>query len=1101
MALSHSLVSQFAKVMSQEPKTEPAEVTVTGTARQYAGDIYVQLDGSDQLTPIASSTVGMKDGDRVTVQIKNHSASVTGNATDPAASSQTVGDMQTDINVINNKIGEFDTVVANMVTTDELEAQTARIDTLVADNVTIKEQLTATSASIDNLEAENATITEKLTAAEADITQLHADMLTVDVANATYATIENLEATNADIRNLEADYGDFKQLATDNFTAYDAKIDELETGKLDAAQADIKYANIDFANIGDAAIENFFSKSGIIGDLVVDDGHVTGTLVGVTIKGDLIEGGTVVADKLVILGDDGLYYKLNTNGETVTSEQTEYNSLNGSVITAKSVTAEKINVSDLVAFGATIGGFKITENSLYSGVKESIDNTTNGVYMGSDGQFSLGNENNYLKFFKDSDEQWKLEISADALKFSSGGSLQQTITEIQDNAKSALESSQTNAKDITSLANTVKENVSDLQGQIDGSISTWFYAAVPTLSNAPANGWTTDDIKNNHLGDLYYDTTTDYAYRFMLQNGVYSWDRIQDSDAVKALADAAAAQDAADSKRRVFVSQPTPPYDVGDLWVQGSSGDILRCATAKTAFQSYGSADWVLASKYTDDSSLEDYKKVVTNTYSTKSEVTQTQEKILQTVSSTYSTKTELGDAIAKEVTDRNSAIEQSADSITQTVSETYTTKDAMANYASKTEVTQTVNEILSEVETNYQSKDGMSSYATKTDITQSENSILSEVESTYQSKDDMASYASKSYVDQKDNSITATVSEISETASSALTKATTVEQTAEGLEVRLTQAEKDVDTAQSTANTANSTANSAQTTANSANTAAKNAQSTASTANSTANTALSTANSANTAASNAAKTATNYLGFSSSGLVVGTNSSGTGQSGLQGNVRLYNGGMEVRSGSTVLARYASNSVELGVNSSISRISMCGGNFGINVKDQTTILSNEKDTTPYITLGVQNFNVGEGRYEPRIDMNGGGATGYMSITSSGGLGFNGGDLGTWATDTGWRFVYSNNGEYVKYRRLGKIVVAQWNFSQESTTYWGLQGVVAADCRPSNSAYLPAALVTRDGYLLNNTAYGYINVSGDFGFQAGAAISGAHNVGIATWLIG
>ena len=133
----------------------------------------------------------------------------------------------------------------------------------------------------------------------------------------------------------------------------------------------------------------------MIGDLVVGDGTVTGTLVGVTIHGDLIEGGTIVADKLVIKGADGLYYKLNTDGETVSSEQTEYNSLNGKVIIAKSITAEKIAVDDLVAFEATLGGFKITESSIYSGVKETANNTTRGIYMDDRGQFSIGDANNF----------------------------------------------------------------------------------------------------------------------------------------------------------------------------------------------------------------------------------------------------------------------------------------------------------------------------------------------------------------------------------------------------------------------------------------------------------------------------------------------------------------------------------------------------------------------------------------------------------------------------------------------------------------------------------------------------------------------------------
>ena len=88
-------------------------------------------------------------------------------------------------------------------------------------------------------------------------------------------------------------------------------------------------------------------------------------MVGVTIRGDLIEGNTIKADKLVIKGEDGLYYKLNTNGSTITSEQTDYNSLNGTLIQAKSITADKVAVTDLVAFGADIAGNHIGNGAIY----------------------------------------------------------------------------------------------------------------------------------------------------------------------------------------------------------------------------------------------------------------------------------------------------------------------------------------------------------------------------------------------------------------------------------------------------------------------------------------------------------------------------------------------------------------------------------------------------------------------------------------------------------------------------------------------------------------------------------------------------------------
>lgn len=192
----------------------------------------------------------------------------------------------------------------------------------------------------------------------------------------------------------------------------------LYADKLDAKDAAIKYAQIDFANIGKAALEQFFVKSGLIEDVVVGDQKVTGTLVGVTILGDSIKGGTVIADKLVIKGEDGLYYKLNTDGNTVEKEQTDYNSLDGGVIRAKSITATKIAVDDLVAFGATIGGWHIADGGLFSGTKESVSNTSRGAYLGSDGQLNIGDSDNFVMFYVDNKGESHLAISAD--KFTLG---------------------------------------------------------------------------------------------------------------------------------------------------------------------------------------------------------------------------------------------------------------------------------------------------------------------------------------------------------------------------------------------------------------------------------------------------------------------------------------------------------------------------------------------------------------------------------------------------------------------------------------------------------------------------------------------------------
>lgn len=161
------------------------------------------------------------------------------------------------------------------------------------------------------------------------------------------------------------------------------------------------------------------------------------------------------------------------------------------------------------------------------------------------------------------------------------------------------------------------DTITDLQNQIDGAIETWFYDGVPTLSNAPANGWTTDKDKKTHLGDLYYDNKTGKAYRFAKDGSTYKWIIITDTELTKALEDSSQALKDAKSKRRIFGSQPVPPYDVNDMWVNATypndgstyKNEILKCSTAKAEGEKFDIADWKLASKYTDDTKAEEAKK------------------------------------------------------------------------------------------------------------------------------------------------------------------------------------------------------------------------------------------------------------------------------------------------------------------------------------------------------------------------------------------------------------------------------------------------------------------------------------------------------------
>lgn len=142
----------------------------------------------------------------------------------------------------------------------------------------------------------------------------------------------------------------------------------------------------------------------------------------------------------------------------------------------------------------------------------------------------------------------------------------------------------------------------DISDQIDGSYIIWFKNDVPTLDNSPANEWTTDDAKKIHLGDLYYNKANGTAFKWIRSSDIYGWEEITDENVLKVFASASKDNDAVDGKRRIFYTAPTTPYDKGDMWARANNdGFMLICQTARAITDSYNRSDWVVASKYTDD--------------------------------------------------------------------------------------------------------------------------------------------------------------------------------------------------------------------------------------------------------------------------------------------------------------------------------------------------------------------------------------------------------------------------------------------------------------------------------------------------------------------
>lgn len=149
----------------------------------------------------------------------------------------------------------------------------------------------------------------------------------------------------------------------------------------------------------------------------------------------------------------------------------------------------------------------------------------------------------------------------------------------------------------TEITEEFQGKIDAIQNQEDGSITTWFYDEAPDVNKLPASDWNTDEIKAMHVGDIYYNTWTGDCYEWTEKDGVYSWEQTLDNGLAEAMKAASTAKDVADGKRRVFVEQPTPPYDVGDLWTEGAGGDLKRCKISKKSGESFSKDDWELATR------------------------------------------------------------------------------------------------------------------------------------------------------------------------------------------------------------------------------------------------------------------------------------------------------------------------------------------------------------------------------------------------------------------------------------------------------------------------------------------------------------------------
>lgn len=235
-------------------------------------------------------------------------------------------------------------------------------------------------------------------------------------------------------------------------------------------------------------------------------------------------------------------------------------------------------------YGFTITGEMVARLLYVEGINADYINT---------GALKVKDKSGNIIFYADM-ETGTVKISGDNVTIG-GKSAPEAISDAVKESKNYADGK------VSDFAETVTKSVADLQNQIDGQIETFYYDYEPKLNNIPASDWTTEDDKKKHEGDLFYWKSKGYAYRFFKDGDTWKWQLVQDTDVTKALRTASFAQSTADSKCRVFLTQPTPPYDTGDMWNQGQNGDILTCVVARGEGASYVETDWQKLNKYTDD--------------------------------------------------------------------------------------------------------------------------------------------------------------------------------------------------------------------------------------------------------------------------------------------------------------------------------------------------------------------------------------------------------------------------------------------------------------------------------------------------------------------
>ena len=414
MGLSYDLISEFVKI-TNDKKEKPKEGTVYATIVGSGDAKYVKIDGSDLLTPM-DTTTDIEDGERVTVMIKDHKATVTGNITSPSVSSSTVN------TVVGNAVGDNFSIVNSQI--ENLVAKDSYLENAYVQNSQV------VNSKIENLEAADSRIENSV----------------IENFNVIDGVVQDLRATTADIEILHADFAEIKTLINGNLTSDNILAFKITADKVTVEDAFIKDAMVDTISAAKINAGRINTNEVSIGS---EDGGmlITGSTQQFTDKNGNVRiqiGKDASGDFTFILyGEDGRGQIINQNGITATA------------------ISDGLIVNDMINNNAAISGDKLDISSVITNINNDNSTTIQSSKIYLDGQ------------------KQSLEVAFNSLKtqvdtiqdVTISGDLTAVIEQVQTNT-TKIEANTTSINTLISEDSVIKKQVTDLENNVIESTNT-----------------------------------------------------------------------------------------------------------------------------------------------------------------------------------------------------------------------------------------------------------------------------------------------------------------------------------------------------------------------------------------------------------------------------------------------------------------------------------------------------------------------------------------------------------------------------------------------------------------------------------------------------